>query len=317
LGEIVVGGYVSNRILQSIGNIFFITLLVFLLARATGDPSNVFIPDELPQEEVDAFKERLGLDKPIYLQYWVFITNLARGDFGESIRGHRPVRQMLVERLPATFSLGLAAFLVAIIMGIPLGVLSAVYRDTAIDRVAKVVAFLGQSTPSFWLAIMLILFFGVFFFQQGLPSLPISGRGGPETYILPALAMGWSPVAGLLRLTRSAMLDVLDSDYVTMARAKGLSEKVVIWKHSLRNALIPVLTYSGLLFGGFMNGSVVVEQVFAWPGVGRMALTSVSGRDYPVIQGVVIMIGVFYIVINLLVDILYAYVDPRIKYTKA
>ena len=309
------GGYITNRIGQSIINIFFITVLVFLLARATGDPADVFIDDSLPQEAVDAFKERLGLDKPMYYQYWVFIKGLSRGDLGESTKGHRPVTQMLVERLPATFSLGLAAMLVAIMMGIPLGVLSAVYRDTFIDRVAKVIAFLGQSTPSFWLGIMLMLFFGVFLFQHGLPSLPITGRGGPETYVLPAITMGWFVVAGLVRLTRSSMLDVLDSDYVTMARAKGLNERVVIWKHALRNAMIPVLTYSGLILGGFMNGSVVVEQVFAWPGVGRMALSAVAGRDYPVVQGVVLMIGFFYIVINLLVDILYVLIDPRIKYS--
>lgn len=309
------GRYIVNRILQSIVNLMFITVLVFLLARSIGDPADVFIPDELPQEAVDAFRKRLGLDQPLYTQYWLFIKDLARGDLGTSVRGHRPVTQMLVERLPATFSLAAVAMIIAMTMGIPLGVLSAVYRDTFIDRIAKLVAFLGQSTPAFWLGIMLMLFFGVFFFQQGLPSLPISGRGGPSTYVLPAFTMGWFVVAGLVRLTRSSMLDVLDADYVTMARAKGLSERVVIWKHALRNAMIPVLTYSGLILGGFMNGSVVVEQVFAWPGIGRMALSSVSGRDYPVIQGVVLMIGFFYIVVNLLVDILYVFVDPRIKYS--
>jgi len=310
-----VGRYIVNRILQSIVNLMFITVLVFLLARSIGDPADVFIPDELPQEAVDAFRKKLGLDQPLYTQYWLFIKDLARGDLGTSVRGHRPVTQMLVERLPATFSLAAVAMIIAMTMGIPLGVLSAVYRDTFIDRIAKMVAFLGQSTPAFWLGIMLMLFFGVFFFQQGLPSLPISGRGGPSTYVLPAFTMGWFVVAGLVRLTRSSMLDVLDADYVTMARAKGLSERVVIWKHALRNAMIPVLTYSGLILGGFMNGSVVVEQVFAWPGIGRMALSSVSGRDYPVIQGVVLMIGFFFIVVNLLVDILYVFVDPRIKYS--
>ena len=309
------GRYIVNRILQSIVNLMFITVLVFLLARSIGDPADVFIPDELPQEAVDAFRKKLGLDQPLYTQYWLFIKDLARGDLGTSVRGHRPVTQMLVERLPATFSLAAVAMLIALTMGIPLGVLSAVYRDTFIDRIAKLVAFLGQSTPAFWLGIMLMLLFGVFFFQQGLPSLPISGRGGPSTYVLPAFTLGWFVVAGLVRLTRSSMLDVLDADYVTMARAKGLSERVVIWKHALRNAMIPVLTYSGLILGGFMNGSVVVEQVFAWPGIGRMALSSVSGRDYPVIQGVVLMIGFFFIVVNLLVDILYVFVDPRIKYS--
>jgi peptide/nickel transport system permease protein len=311
-----VAGYISGRILQSILNILFITVVVFLLARSIGDPAEAFIPDDYPVEAVVALRAKLGLDKPLYHQYWLFIKDLAQGDLGTSIEGHRPVRQMLVERLPATFSLAVAAMVVALAMGIPLGVLSAVYRDSFIDRVAKIVAFLGQSTPSFWLAIMLILFFGVFLYQHELPSLPVSGRGGPTTYILPALTLGWYVVAGLVRLTRSSMLDVLDSDYVTMARAKGLAEKVVIWKHALRNGLIPVVTYLGLIFGGFMNGSVVVEQVFAWPGVGRMALTAVSGRDFPVIQGVVIIVGVFFILINLMVDLLYPFIDPRIKYTK-
>jgi peptide/nickel transport system permease protein len=201
-------------------------------------------------------------------------------------------------------------------MGIPLGVLSAVYRDTLIDKIAKVVAFLGQSTPSFWLAIMLILFLGVYLHEMGLPALPVSGRGGPATYVLPAFAMGWAVVAGLVRLTRSSMLDVLDSDYMTMARAKGLSETVVIWKHALRNAMIPVVTYSGLILASFLNGSVVIEQVFAWPGLGRLVLTSVTARDFPVVQTVVVLIGVFLIVVNLLVDILYAFIDPRIRYAR-
>lgn len=308
--------YLLSRFSQSIVNIFFITVLVFLLARATGDPAQSFVPDDLPQEAVIAMRERLGLDKPLLHQYWVFIKDLARGDLGTSLQGHRPVTQMILERIPATFSLAAVAMALAMAMGIPLGVLSAVYRDTAIDRVAKVVAFLGQSTPPFWLAIMLILFFGVFLYEQGLPSLPISGRGGPASYVMPAFAMGWAVVAGVVRLTRSSMLDVLDSDYMTMARAKGLNERTVIWKHALRNALIPVLTYSGLILASFMNGSVVIEQVFAWPGLGRLALVSVTGRDYPVVQGVVITVGIFLILINLAVDILYALVDPRIRYAR-
>jgi ABC-type dipeptide/oligopeptide/nickel transport system permease component len=233
------------------------------------------------------------------------------------VRGGRAVSDMIVERLPATFSLAFVAMGIAMAMGIPLGVLSAVYRDTFIDRAAKIVAFLGQSTPSFWLAIMLILFLGVYLHELGLPSLPVSGRGGPATYVLPAFALGWAVVAGLVRLTRSSMLDVLDSDYMTMARAKGLSETVVIWKHALRNALIPVVTYSGLIMASFMNGSVVIEQVFAWPGLGRLVLTSVTARDFPVVQAVVVLIGVFLIVINLLVDILYAFIDPRIRYARS
>ena len=308
--------YLINRFIQSIFNIFFITILVFLLARATGDPAEALVPDDLPESAVIALRERLGLDKPLYHQYALFVRDFASGDFGTSLKGHRPVLEMIIERIPATFSLAMAALAVAMIMGIPLGVLSAVHRDTPIDRIAKIVAFLGQSIPHFWLAIMMILVFGVFLFEAGLPSLPISGRGGPATYIMPAFVMGWTVVAGIVRITRSSMLDVLDSDYMTMARAKGLSERTVIWKHALRNALIPVVTYFGLILAAFMNGSVVVEQIFAWPGLGRLVLVSVTGRDFPVVQGVVITVGVFLIVINLAVDILYAFIDPRIRYAK-
>jgi peptide/nickel transport system permease protein len=311
-----VASYLLNRFAQSVINIFFITILVFLLARATGDPAAALVPDDLPEAAVIELRARLGLDKPLIHQYWLFVKDIASGDLGMSVKGHRPVIDMIIERIPATFSLALSALVIAMAMGIPLGVLSAVYRDTFIDRVAKVVAFLGQSTPPFWLAIMLILFFGVFLFEQGYPSLPVSGRGGPATYIMPAFAMGWAVVAGIVRITRSSMLDVLDSDYMTMARAKGLSETTVIWKHALRNALIPVVTYFGLIIAAFMNGSVVIEQVFAWPGLGRLALVAVTGRDFPVVQGVVIIVGIFLILINLAVDILYAFIDPRIRYAK-
>ncbi len=181
--------YLLNRFAQSVVNIFFITILVFLLARATGDPAEYLVPDDLPERAVIALRERLGLDEPLYYQYGLFIQGIARGDFGTSIRGHRPVLEMLIERLPATLSLAAVAMAVALVMGIPLGVLSAVYRDSLIDRIAKVVAFLGQSTPPFWLAIMFILFFSVFLFESGLPSLPVSGRGGPATYIMPAFVM--------------------------------------------------------------------------------------------------------------------------------
>lgn len=309
------GRYLFSRLAQSIINIFFITILVFLLARASGDPATVLVPDGLPEEAVIALRERLGLDRPLHEQYARFLQGFVQGDLGDSITGHRPVLEMIVERFPATFSLAGAAMLVAMLMGIPLGVLSAVYRDSVIDRIAKVIAFLGQSTPPFWLAIMMILVFGVILYEAGLPSMPISGRGDLLTYIMPAIVMGWAAVAGLVRLTRSSMLDVLHSDYMTMARAKGLAEKVVIWKHALRNALIPVITYSGLILAAFMNGSVVVEQIFAWPGLGRLILTAVTSRDFPVVQGVVIVIGVMLIVINFLVDILYAFIDPRIRYT--
>lgn len=310
------GSYLLGRFVQSAINVAFITVVVFLLARGAGDPAAVLIADDLPPEAVVAARERLGLNKPLYEQYLLFLGDIASGDLGTSVRAHRPVLDMIIERIPATFTLGLVAMFIAVAVGVPLGVLSAVYRDRPIDRIAKVVALLGQSTPSFWLSIMMILFFGVFLFEAGLPSLPISGREGLSTYIMPAIAMSWAVVASLVRLTRSSVLDVLDSDYMTMARAKGLPESRVVWRHALRNALIPIVTYAGLIFAGFMNGSVVIEQIFAWPGIGRLALAAVTQRDFPVVQGVVIFVALLLIFINLAVDILYALIDPRIRYAK-
>ena len=305
-------GYIAGRILQGLINILFITVLVFILARASGDPVESFVPDEASEATIQLIRERLGLDQPLHVQYWIFLKGLVQGDLGSSKILKEPVTKLLVERLPATFSLAATAMAIAMLMALPLGVLSAVYRDTWVDRLAKIIAFLGQSSPQFWIAIMLMLLFAVF-----LGLLPVAGRSGPSSYILPGFTMGWFVVAGLVRLTRSSMLDVLDSDYITMARGKGLPERTVIWKHALRNAMIPVLTYSGLILGGFMNGSVVVEAVFAWPGIGRLALDAVQSRDFPVVQGVVIMVGVFFVVINLLVDITYAVVNPRIKYSNS
>jgi len=291
-------------------SIFVISLMVFTLVRIGGDPTEAFVPEEATEATVELIRARLGLDKPFYQQYWIFFKDMVQGDLGESKVTKEPVTGKLLERLPATLSLAGISMAIALVIALPLGVLSAVYRDTPIDRLAKIVAFLGQSTPQFWMAIMLMVLFGVI-----LQVLPVAGRGGPSTYVLPGITMGWFVVAGVVRLTRSSMLDVLDSDYITMARAKGLSERIVVWKHALRNAMIPVLTFSGLILGGFMNGSVVVEVVFAWPGLGRLALDAVVSRDFPVVQGMVMMVGAFFIAINLLVDLLYAAIDPRIKYT--
>ena len=264
--------------------------------------------DFAPIDVQDRIRERLGLDRSLLEQYGAYMGGLVRGDLGESFNG-RPVVDILAQYLPATASLAAVAMAVTLLVAVPLGILSAVYRGTWIDTVARAVALFGQSVPSFWLAIVLVLLFAVV-----LGLLPVAYRSGPESYILPAVAMGWAAVAGIVRLIRSSMLDVLDSDYVRMARAKGMPPRVVVVKHALRSALIPVLTFTGLVLASFMNGSVVVESVFAWPGIGTMTLDAVSGRDFPVVQGAVIMIAVFFIVINLLVDILYAFVDPRIRY---
>ena len=305
-------GYLAGRIFQAVLALWFIATLVFALSRAAGDPAELFTANLAAPEAEQMMRQRLGLDQPLYKQYVIYMGHLIQGDLGTSARSNVTVTQILKERMPATFSLALSAIGIAIVFSIPLGVLSAIYRDTPVDWIAKGVAFLGQSMPSFWLGLMLILLFAVI-----LGWVSPAGKGGIGSYILPGFTLGWAAMAGIVRLMRSSMLDVLDSDYVTMARAKGLPEIMVISKHALRNALIPVITYASLIFGAFMNGSVVVESVFAWPGIGRVALNSVLGRDFPVVQGVVIVFGTFFIIINLIVDILYAVIDPRIKYTSS
>ena len=300
--------YIAGRVLQAALGLIFIATLVFFLVRLTGDPGRILTSEFAPVAVQAEIRERLGLDRPLYVQYATYMTGLATGDLGSSFNGD-PVIDILLERLPATASLALAALVVAVLLGIPLGVLSAVYQGSPVDIFSRTVALFGQSVPAFWLAIMLVLVFAVM-----LRIFPVAYSDGPESYVLPAIAVGWAAVAGIARLVRSSMLDVLGSDYVRMARAKGLPSHVVVLKHGLRSAIVPVLTFTGLVLGSFLNGSVVVETVFAWPGIGQLTLDAVNGRDFPVVQGAVLLIAVFFITINLAVDVLYALVDPRIRY---
>ena len=300
--------YIAGRVFQALLGLLFIATLVFFLVRLTGDPGRILTSEFAPREVQDQIRERLGLDEPLYVQYASYISGLATGDLGSSFNGE-PVVDILMDRLPATASLALAALVVAILLGVPLGVLSAVHEGSAVDIFSRSVALFGQSVPSFWLAIMLVLVFAVI-----LDIFPVAYSEGPESYVLPAIAVGWAAVAGIARLVRSSMLDVLGSDYVRMARAKGLPAHVVVLKHGLRSAIIPVLTFSGLVLASFLNGSVVVETVFAWPGIGQLTLDAVTSRDFPVVQGAVLLIALFFITINLIVDLLYAVLDPRIRY---
>ncbi len=303
--------YLISRLMQAVLNIFLIATAVFLLARLSGDPSRILISDRAAPGAEKLLRQQLGLDKPLYQQYGLYLKHLVKGELGASIRDGRLVKTIILERLPATASLAAVALIIAVMIAFPIGVLSAVRRDTGLDTLGKVIAFLGQSSPQFWIGLMLMLIFAV-----TLRILPAAGRGGPLTYVLPGLTLGWFVTAGIMRLTRSCMLDVLGNDYIVMARIKGVPERAIIWKHALRNALIPVVTYLGMVLAAFMNGSVVVECVFAWPGIGRLAVEAVMARDYPVIQGVVITICFFYVVINLIVDLIYLLIDPRIKYAK-
>ena len=302
--------YLVRRILLAIVTLVAVSLIIFVMSRAAGDPRYVYLDDYSTQEDWDRLTISLGLDKPYYQQYGIFLLSALKGDFGKSIKEGRPSMEVIVERVPATLQLGLAAFIFSVVVGFPLGILSAVKRGSALDMIGKIVALVGQSAPVFWLGLML-----VFLFAVRLDWLPPYGREHFSSIILPAVALGWFYAAANLRLLRSAMLNVLDSEFVKLARAKGVSNNVVIWKHSFRNALIPVLTFAGVTLGALVTGSLVVETVFAWPGLGQLAIQALAGNDYPLLQAVVIVFTLMYVLAALLVDIMYAYIDPRIRYS--
>jgi peptide/nickel transport system permease protein len=286
------------------------SLIVFSLARVTGNPLDVMLPLEAGPEEYERVAKHWGLDKPLYTQYWIFLTKALQGDFGNSWKWHGYSAMSLVwQRLPATLELAGLALLLSIVIALPIGVLAAVMKGTRWDTVAKIVALLGQSLPGFWLGIVLMWVFAV---HLGL--FPTSGRGGIQYMILPAITLGWFQVAVIMRLVRSSMLDVLDSEFVKLTRIKGLAEWKVVWKHCLRNASIAPLTVFAIIAGGLMTGSVVTESVFSWPGTGLLVVDAVRARDFQVVQAVVIVFSGVFILTNLMVDILYAYLDPRIRY---
>ena len=301
--------YIFIRLVQAALTLWLLSLAVFLSVHLTGDPAAYLLGPELGNLEYEQLKKNLGLDRPLIVQYGDFLADIVRADFGKSPIMGRQARDVLFERLPATLELASAAFLLSIVVGIPLGILSAVKRDTIVDNFGKFFAVMGIAAPSFWVAIMGILLFGAI-----LGWLPTFGRGGIEHFILPAFVLGWASMAGMVRLGRSSMLEVLDSEYVKFARIKGLAERMVIYKHALKNAVIPVLTFSGLTLAGLLNGSVAIEVVFAWPGIGRLMLQGIQQRDFPIVQATVLAAGFFYVITALLVDILYAYVNPRIRY---
>lgn len=301
--------YIAVRLGQGVLTLLALSLAVFLSVHATGDPALLLLGPEGTEEDYQQLSKNLGLDKPLPVQYGLFLTRVARADFGESHISQLPARDLLLERLPATLQLAGVAIVLTVAIGIPLGILSAVKRDTFLDLVAKFFAVLGIATPSFWIAIMLILLFGAI-----LGWLPTFGRGDWRHFILPAFVLSWASMAGMVRLVRSSMLEVLDSEYIKFARVKGLPEQRVVFKHALKNAVIPALTFGGLTLAGLLNGSVVVEVVFAWPGIGRLMLQGITQRDFPVVQATVMTAGFFYIAVALVVDVLYAYVNPRIRY---
>lgn len=303
--------YLLIRFGQSILTLIGVSIIIFSLARLSGNPLDVLVPEE-SSPEIRAQVEKLwGLDKPIHEQYLVFVSNAVRGDFGKSIKWQgQSALDLVLGRFPATLQLSSLALVVAILLAVPIGVLSAYKKGSWMDTLAKFIALLGQSAPSFWIAIMLIWLFAV-----QLHWLPTSGRGGLEHMILPGVALGWFPVAAFMRLLRSSMLTALDSEYVKLARIKGLPEWKIVWKHALKNAAIPPITFFGILVARLLTGSLVIETVFAWPGVGLLSLEAVNARDYQVVQASVMIVSSIFIFMNLMVDIAYAYVDPRVRFS--
>ncbi len=300
--------YIAGRVLQAIVSIWIVSIIVFTLVRLSGDPIEIMMPAEATKEDIALMRSYLGLDRPWTEQYWKFISRAVQGDFGKSVRFNRPALDVVSERYPATLELGGLSIVIALLIALPVGIYSAVWRGGMLDYISRGFAALGQAVPPFWLGLVLILIFGV-----SLRVLPTSGSGSIDHIILPAITLGWFAVAGIMRLTRSSMLDVLGSEYVKLARIKGLPERQVIWKHAFKNAALPVLTFAAVLFVFLLNGSIVVETVFDWPGVGRLVIEAVQYRDYPVVQTVVLILSVMYIVANLFVDIVYAYLNPKIR----
>lgn len=302
--------FLAVRVLAFIVTLLAVTVIVFIMSRVSGDPRLLYLTDFTTPEQWEAWGRQMGLDKPLFVQYFVWLGKAARGDLGMSLREQRPVIDAIAERIPSTLELGGAAFLFSIVLGVTLGVLAAVKRGSVWDYMGRTFALFGQALPPFWVGLVFILIFAV-----ELRWLPSGRQGGIDHLILPAITLGWLAAAGNLRLVRSAMLNILDSEYVKMARAKGVSERMVVWKHALRNAIIPPLTQAGLTLGSFIAGTVVTETVFSWPGLGRLTVEAVYQNDFPMLVGGILVISLMYLTVNLAVDILYGYVDPRIRFT--
>ncbi len=303
--------FVLERVLQAVVTLLMLSVIVFGLARLTGDPASLMAPMEATEADLANLRASMGLDKPLPVQYWIFVSNAVQGDFGDSIKWNRPAAEMIVERFPATLILSLAAMVFGLLLAIPVGILSAVKRDTWFDNVGKIIALIGQSMPTFWFGILLILVFSLH-----LRLLPTSGYGIGTHMILPTVTLGFFVAASIMRITRSAMLDALEADYVRTARSKGVPEWRIILVHALKNGAIPILTITALQAATILRGAVVTETVFAWPGIGKVAIDAVYGRDFPLVQASVMFMGVVFLAVNLLVDIAYLALDPRISYKK-
>ena len=300
--------FLGQRLFRALISLWLVSTVVFVVMRLSGDPVPLLLPPDAPTSEILRVRHDLGLDRPLPAQYAIFLANLARGDFGRSIHFREPALEVVRGYLAATLELGLTAFFVAALVAVPIGLFSAMRRNTLVDHAAMGVALIGQSAPTFFLGILFILLLSL-----KADLFPTSGRGDWRNLVLPALTLGAFTMASIARLTRSAVLEVLRADYIRTARAKGLAETWVVAKHTLKNAAIPIVTITGLQFGTLLGGAVVTETVFAWPGIGRLAIQSIYDRDYPVVQCTVFLAALMFVVINLCVDLIYGVLDPRIR----
>ncbi|MFE8695751.1 nickel ABC transporter permease [Cytobacillus sp. FJAT-53684] len=301
--------FIINRVLSGILVIFGISIFSFLLIHLIpGDPVKIMLGINASPEQVEKLNHHLGLDKPLLVQYWQYITNAFQGDFGTSLKTGRPVLTEILDRFPETVKLAVFGLLVAVVIGVSLGILAAKFKDSIIDKMCTAFATLGISIPSFWLGILLVLVFSV-----KLTWFPIANGTGFRDLILPAFTLGVVASTMIMRLTRNGMVEVLSNDYIRTARAKGLDDGLILFRHALRNVLIPVVTVIGLQLAALLGGTVIIEQVFNWPGLGTLAIGAIMSRDFPLIQGIVLFMGVVYVTINIFVDVLYSIIDPRVE----
>jgi ABC-type dipeptide/oligopeptide/nickel transport system permease component len=301
--------FLTRRFLKAILVLVGVTFFSFGMIFLNGDPATLMAGESWTQQDLQNFRHAMGFDRPWPVQYVEFVSKAVHGDFGVSLRQRQPAMELVLQRMPATLQLALAAMLLSIVIAFPIGIVSAVRRNSIWDQMARFLALLGQAMPVFWLGIMLILVFAV-----RLRWFPVSGRGSWQSLVLPAVALSMYPLARNIRMVRSSLLEVLRLDYIVTARAKGLSYNVVLVRHALRNALIPVVTLIGLDFGALLGGAIVTESVFAWPGVGRLTVQAIYGKDFPIVQAAVTVLAIIFILINLAMDIIYSFLDPRIKY---
>ena len=303
--------FVLERLIQALLTLLLLSLIVFGLARLTGDPVNLMAPMEASQEDIANIRASLGLDHSLPVQYGRFVANALQGDLGRSIKWDRPALEMLLERFPATIVLSLTSMAFGLLLALPVGILSAVKRDTWFDQFGKIIALAGQSMPTFWFGILLILFFSLY-----IPLFPTSGYGLGMHLVLPTVTLGTFVAASIMRVTRSAMIDALEMDHIRTARSKGVPEWRVVMVHALKNGAIPILTITALQAATILRGAVVTETVFSWPGIGKVAIDAVYARDFPLVQAAVMLMGVVFLAVNMAVDLLYLRLDPRISYVK-